>query len=382
MINSPYHLSQKEKSSDSFYEELHSFSIRTYNKWQPLFAHEIEHYTRFLENSGEAPRSNQEYIIELITLAIFHNRYQGVAQKTPTTVVLLLSTLNRMRNKVPQVKKLIDTARSGLTGLFLYPHLDKKPTLKTGSLREMRLLLNWLSCTGEFADEVRRLRRWYQYMKQKGETYTTALLEQLQKQLRHFEKEAAETLGPFTRGVSSFHHSLPPNERWREDLLFRRKSPLEYHLNMVATEIINRGFFEIFQQTEKRILLVPACMCREGDNCRREERAGTLHCLQCSSTCTVGNLSKLGQEHSFTLNIVPHSSGAIQWLQRWKNQKEWGVVAVACPLNIVSGGYRMRELNIPSQCLLLEYAGCAKHWGPQGTPTTLNTKQLLKLITS
>ncbi len=67
-------------------------------------------------------------------------------------------------------------------------------------------------------------------------------------------------------------------------------------------------------------------------------------------------------------------------LLRIRDSTEEGVVAVACALNIVPGGYGMRELRIPSQCVLLDYSGCRRHWHPRGIPTDISDARLLGLL--
>ncbi len=47
-------------------------------------------------------------------------------------------------------------------------------------------------------------------------------------------------------------------------------------------------------------------------------------------------------------------------------QRKIGPAAVACLLNLVQGGYEMRELNIPAQCVLLTFCGYQKHWDKDG----------------
>ncbi|MGA8743170.1 MAG: hypothetical protein WB561_18425 [Terracidiphilus sp.] len=49
-------------------------------------------------------------------------------------------------------------------------------------------------------------------------------------------------------------------------------------------------------------------------------------------------------------------------------------------LNILPGGYDMRSGRIASQCLLLDYPGCKKHWDPKGPPTAINEDLLVRII--
>jgi hypothetical protein len=53
---------------------------------------------------------------------------------------------------------------------------------------------------------------------------------------------------------------------------------------------------------------------------------------------------------------------------------------VACLLNILAGGYEMRARRIPSQCVLLDYPGCEKHWRRDAIPTRVNEKRLVRIL--
>lgn len=380
MSRSPYQLCDTENRSDTFYAELRDFSQHTYNSWFPLFSEDLKEYASFITTAGDSFRSYEEYTIELITMAMLWQEYRGAAQKTPPVVSFVLRKMTTLRRHLPLLKGVADRFRGYLSGIYIYPNLGSTAQKERTVLGDLQKLLFWLHSTGEFSDEVKRLRLWNAFLQQKGEPYAQALFEGLQQKLSAFQDEAEEKLGPYTAAVAPFHQELPRGERWREDALFRHKSALEYHINMIATEIINSGLHDAFLQTTERIVLVPACMCKEGNRCKREERQGALYCTHCSEKCMVHRSAAQGEKEGFTLNIVPHSSGAIQWLQRWKDQTKQGIVAIACPLNIVSGGYRMRSLNIPSQCLLLDYAGCAKHWGPEANPTSVNLEHLLSIV--
>ena len=79
--------------------------------------------------------------------------------------------------------------------------------------------------------------------------------------------------------------------------------------------------------------------------------------------------------------LVPHSSGFSRWLDRWERERGVGVIAVACMLNILPGGYDMRSRRIASQCLPLDYPGCKKHWDKEGSPTAVNEDRLVRIIT-
>ena len=78
--------------------------------------------------------------------------------------------------------------------------------------------------------------------------------------------------------------------------------------------------------------------------------------------------------------MIPHSSDFTTWLGRWRDTQKVGVVGVACMLNLFTGGYEMKDLNIPAQCVLLDRCGCKQHWHPEGIPTSLDRQQLLQTL--
>ncbi len=58
-----------------------------------------------------------------------------------------------------------------------------------------------------------------------------------------------------------------------------------------------------------------------------------------------------------------------------------GVVGVSCVLNLISGGWMLRERGgIPAQCVLLDYCGCKNHWHEEGITTSLNLTYLKELL--
>jgi hypothetical protein len=63
--------------------------------------------------------------------------------------------------------------------------------------------------------------------------------------------------------------------------------------------------------------------------------------------------------------------------EKYRSREEY---AIACALNIIVGGYEMRALNIPSQCVMLDYCGCRKHWHDTGIATDFNVERLLKVV--
>lgn len=105
-----------------------------------------------------------------------------------------------------------------------------------------------------------------------------------------------------------------------------------------------------------------------------------MKCTGCDLECRVYHLTKLGKEKNFSVHIIPHSSDFTTWLKTWAVNTGIGIVGVACPLNLITGGLELKSLNIPAQCLLLDYCGCRNHWDKDGFATDLNTTKLLEIL--
>ena len=193
-----------------------------------------------------------------------------------------------------------------------------------------------------------------------------------------FRRAAAGRLGRYTGGAARFISGVSVRNRNRENRLFCGRSETEYHLHMFAAEVLNRDFRCEFSAAGKKIVLLPACMARPGiGRCMAEAQDGALSCTGCSRECTVNILTRALTPCHVGISIIPHSSGFSRFLRRWKGTGA-GLIGVACVLNLLRGGYEMRRLGIPAQCVFLDYSGCAKHW--HGRPTTRSAAQRFHVL--
>jgi len=189
-------------------------------------------------------------------------------------------------------------------------------------------------------------------------------------------------LGCYTPHVAQFLADTHPGYRWREDAVFCGRQRVEYHLNMVGTEILNRAFRGVFQETVRQVVLVPPCMqAKPAGECKAQQTPFGSRCAACTPGCRVHQATKLGEKHGFDVLIMPHelsifSSGKMKPTK----DSSVGVVGVSCPLTNPSGGWETKSLDIPAQGVLLDYCGCPWHWHKAGIPTDINFKQLLRVL--
>lgn len=377
-----YNLKTECTSSDLFYATLKDAAKTVLDKVFLESEDIIHQYAYFLEEDlREKKRSHGEYAVEFLTIGITWQCYCLAVENTPRFILPILKQLFKMRRKHNSLKRYIDTIRGNITTAFIVPHLGKDTSTTILDSESFYKLVTWLSATGEFKDEVRRFNNWQRFF----DTITIDEKESYLKKatdLAHWFKEfSKENLGTFTQHVDEFIKSTLSSHIGQEDILFCGKSEIEYHINMIASEIMNQGFREDFKQTKEKTVLVPGCMRIQPEHiCKAHQQGDDISCTHCTRNCNVSRITALGEDKGFKTFIVPHSSGFTKWLKRFSNQNNNGVVAVACTLNIVAGGYEMRELDIPSQCVLLDYCGCKKHWHETGFPTDVNDEQILRAL--
>ena len=370
-------------NSDQFYADAARFSDRLLVKTELRAAVALDGYIRYVQRElSEEPRSRGEYALEFLTLGMALCRYACAAAKTSPWAVEMAQRLFRLRNQSWPAKPLADGARAILTRLFLLPGISRESNGASASLDELPRLLDWLRATGEFEHIAARIDNWRKFLitlpRMEAEKWigvSTALF-------AWFEREAADALGRYTSGVDRFLNGEYARRSCREDQLFCSKPAVEYHLGMVAAEIMNRGLRADFARKPKKVVLVPACMrgAKVG-SCRAHTRGTDTICTACDPGCAVNRVTRKMRSLGAKVYLVPHSTGFSRWLTRWQEEPDTGVAAAACMLNILPGGYEMRARGISSQCVPLDYPGCAKHWSRRGIATALNEQRLVQIVT-
>jgi hypothetical protein len=378
-----YDLRRGNTCSDAFYAVLPAFADQTITAIERRAAPLLDGYSRHVQTFlGEEPRSRGEYALELLTLGMTVSRYETTARKTHAWIISIARWLNLARERFPRATPLIDWARAGLARYSLALDIGRKPKKRAEAVERLVRITEWLQSTGEFRHEARRLNNWRSYFANLSAPKATDWLRAAVELFQEFERQAERALGAYTRGVAPYLAREHEHLRWREDLLTCGKPSVEYHLNMVAAEVMNRGLREDYAHTSQRILLVPACMRRwQSRDCKAHIDGVDMTCAACDPDCAVNRLTLTMREHGIPVYIVPHSSGFSRWLERWQHTGA-GVTAVACVLNILPGGLEMRDRGIAAQCLPLDFPGCRKHWDRLGFPTAVNEKRLVQIATA
>lgn len=378
-----YSLTRGKTNSQEYYEDAAQLTdVVLKEAEQCLFSIIREFEASIQQNDLESLRSSKEYLLEALTLGVLWMVYAPHAVTFSPAASGLFHTLIALRRRYRWLKPGIDTVRGILATLLLMPKHTSSQTRVPQTKENLARLLNWLSVTGEFKEEIKRLQYWQAFLANLPAQKVAEYLKAISAFARWFKFQSKASLGKYTTHVEDFlQKSYPQTYRWREDMIFCGRQEVEYHLIMVGAEILNRVFRADFLQTPRKAVLLPACMrARPAAECRARKDGLDITCTGCTPGCRVRHFNQLGKEQGFDVYVIHHSSDFTKWLERWQDTREVGVVGVACILNLFTGGYEMKDLNIPSQCMLLDYCGCQNHWHPEGIPTDIDQKQLLHTL--
>lgn len=366
----------KIKTEKSFYQVLAEFtssflearSVKTLQYVKDFKASQNN------ENSG----SFDEYYLEYLTLGVLLNKYTSNAVSSGRFGMAVLNRLYRNRSRYKAFKPTIDKIRGFLSTLLLnntfkFHKIDNAPRLKH--------FIEWLNATGEFPEEAIRLKNWQNYFNHLTSENQSEILENARIEASVFELAAENNLGIYTENVKLFRETHLPEHKFRENYIFCGRHVVEYHLNMFGAEILNRALQPVFQKTSRKVILLPTCMSNPADGkCKAKVKGSKMICTACSPECNINVKRWEYSAEDTEVVLIPHSSDFTRFLKYWKNQETTGLIGVACVLNLLKGGYEMQKLNIPSQCVFLDYCGCKKHWHKNGIPTDINEEQLQKVV--
>lgn len=373
-----YDLREGAHSSRGFYEAVARFSDEMLAIADKLTGSLLDAYAAYCcGEKSEEPRNRGEYLIDLLWFGLVQAEYEGAAQTTSTPVLHALRALLWARARLPWTKPLVDWLRGGIHGLAL-GRIVKQNNLRTRWQRLDHLIL-WMNATGISPQETSRFAGWVAYLKHLEPRQAGDALVRVEKLFTEFRVRASDSLGMYTRHVAAFLVRQQAQDLWREDRLLRSKPESEYHLNMIAVELLNRGLADQYAATTRRVVLLPTCMRgRKSSICKAKVDGLDITCTACDPACAVNRITRRMRVNGQKVYLVPHASGFTKWLERWQGRGV-GVTAAACMLHILPGGYEMRARGIASQCVPLDFPGCRKHWDVKGLSTELNELRLVQI---
>ncbi|MGB9030915.1 MAG: hypothetical protein WCC27_12410, partial [Acidobacteriaceae bacterium] len=166
-LNLIYDLRCGEASSDRYYAEVARFSDAILAEIERRARATVCGFGQYVQiEQSEAPRSQGEYAIELLTLGMALSRYAGAAALTPRWVVTVAQRLFALRRRSRWMKPAVDAVRGVVAGLWFAPGIGRSTTGGSTTadprpLDQLPHLIAWLEATGELEQEALRLRNWH-----------------------------------------------------------------------------------------------------------------------------------------------------------------------------------------------------------------------------
>ena len=376
-----YSLKLDSINSENYYRDVRKFTDEVLIQADNSINSIVKSYIKYLSNYKlEEIRGPEEYILELLSFAILWQSYGRFALKVKFAPFVVLSQMGEWRKKHQRFKPLIDFIRGILITLVLLPKRPKKELASPPSLLDIDRVCLWFEATGEFREQALRFVRWRAYWDTLDDETLSNIFKSIAEFNEWFAKRSIEVLGQYTKDVERFLTNTRKRYRWREDRISCTRSRLEYHLNMVGAELMNRAFRKDYFDTDTKALLLPGCMRTHNDeNCKAEKEQKGLRCKDCESKCRVNRLRVMGLKKNFDVYIIPHASDLSLWSPQ-KGKQRCGIIASACVTTLVEGGWELKRYGVPAQCVLLDYSGYKKHWRKDGIPTELNTRELKRVL--
>jgi hypothetical protein len=376
-----YTLKPKSQTAESYYPQIARFTNQVLSHARTFIvpiAREFRDY--IIRYELEEPRTMEEYVFELLDMGVLWRVYGGGALATDIAPYRLLSFLSEFRKMHPRWKPSVDILRAVLMGAFLKTYNQTSIEKQYPAVRDLSRLILWLEATGDFREDALRFIRWHAFFLSQSTRNAGERLRDALDFAQWFEHTSAGSLGEFTPNVEQFTNRETQKYRWREDRIACTRTRVEYHLNMVGAEIMNRAFRVSFLPADRKAVLVPGCMrSRPEKECQAIHVSEGLCCKGCDKTCYVNRLQAMGIKNNFDVFILPHASDLSRWASKPGSPPK-GVVGVACLTTLIGGGWELKRHGVPAQCVLLNYCGCKKHWDPKGISTELDMQEMKRIF--
>jgi uncharacterized protein len=335
----------------------------------------VTDYGCFVASSArEARRTHEEYLLEALLLGVLWRArgHEALAVAHGHADVLGLLAGERRSG--------CGRRRDGSNAILLSLDAPHRSCTTEPSLEQIDRLTEWLLATGEYDDELARLRGWQDFLAGAPER-APGVLRALVGFAATFEAMGRGALGVFTARVDDFLQRVLPQRGVAEDTVQCSRPRVEYHFNMVGAEILNRAWRKAFLACERHVVVLPGCARRRMSiDCLAVRSETELRCRGCSVDCSVAAATHLANRSGDEALAVVHGSDFGRFLASPAlSGGEVGIVGVACVPGLVGAGWRARAHGLPAQCVLLESSGC-EHWRERPEPTRLDLAELGRIL--
>lgn len=152
---------ERRDSSEEYYRDVAFFTDRVLAEAEVSLMPLVGPFKEYLqENQLESLRSDEEYVLELLTLGMLWMTYAPHIKRFSPLVSHLFYALITLRQRGGWLKPTVDAIRGILATIFLLPAKLPEGVFLAYNAKNFTRLLDWLSATGEFEEEVKRFGNW------------------------------------------------------------------------------------------------------------------------------------------------------------------------------------------------------------------------------
>ena len=318
-----YNLKGKGINSNAYYEKLKVVSKRIKNLLFDYGKIQLEEFMIYVvKNNIEDLRTKDEYAIEFLMIGAMLKDYRKYIKKINKGTLRLFKVLNKLREG-KSLNRNVDKIRGYLISNILMKEVSENYDY------DINILINWMEASGDFKEEVYRMKVWGDFLKVKDEEYKKKFFKQPLSIAESMCNICDGTIGLYIKQLDIFLKKAKHKYKNREDLIYCTKGKVQYYFNMVSAQIMNEVYSEQF--------------------------------LQCKELCLL--------PHETIINKIDV-----------KDKNKIGIIGIACIPNLMSGGWKALRLGFIPQCVLLDYSGCGKHWLDKEKITEINEIYLEKAI--
>ncbi len=194
--------------------------------------------------------------------------------------------------------------------------------------------------------------------------------------IAHIKKTVKEKLSVYTTGVKEHLRNLSITQRLDPIL---RTGELQYHLNMLEIELVNRIYRTAFKQSEYKFALLPHCLRDFRPDCKSVRCVVEHVCRGCTDDCFI----RLGSVLLKKYDIHPYISVSMDLEGLFKRLKSGhpsiGALGIACIPELTQGMRLCIKLDIPPIGIPLNANRCAR-WMKKAHESSFDLKELEELI--
>ncbi|MEA4907285.1 MAG: DUF116 domain-containing protein [Anaerolineaceae bacterium] len=376
-LSTPYHLAPEGADSRAYYRQIAAFADQWTAWTRRLAGDAVQAFVQAYGAEQGPQRSLDERLFELLVLGVLLREHATQAARLPAALSRLLQALIRLQARYPGAERFLKGLRGGLAGWNGCPVPAQAARPGPSSVPAV---LRWLRAHGEDA-QAARLETWQTCLAAAPAAQAARLLDLGLDLANEFEGRSLAALGQFTTQVEAYRSRLGPGLRWRYDAALVSRALLEYHLGMLGTEVLNRAYRQAFQEAPRRLVILPPCLrAQPASGCQAVQTPLGARCTGCTPGCAVYQATRLAARQGIPVTCIPDDQLAQVCVSSGQSGSGLGVVGAACALRNWSAGWDAERLGLRAQGLLLDCAGCQKHWRQDPLPTGINLSELEQLL--